>query len=80
MTYQDIHNQINQKFSNFVDDEQAPEITNFFLKMADESKFDENVIAKNMKIDNKIYRLCWYTIFDKSGTKATFRNLWLSQY
>jgi hypothetical protein len=43
----DIHNQIKQKFANFVDDDQAPELTNFFLKMAEESKFDEKVVAKN---------------------------------
>jgi hypothetical protein len=43
----EIHNQIKKSFSEFVEDSQAPELTSYFLKMAEDSKFDEKAINKS---------------------------------
>lgn len=45
----EIHNQINKAFSDFVEDSQAPELTEFFLKMAENSKFEEKTVTKSLK-------------------------------
>ena len=42
----EIHNQIDKAFSEFVDDEQAPDLTKYFLELAEDSKFDKKEINK----------------------------------